>query len=228
MDQEDHIPGKHPHRGIFVSLILAIILLAGVFVLFIYSAFLAPEPEEPVASDLEQAIEDSILEDIEEAQIEEDDEEIPEHFDSFVSFDYPLGWHIYHHSADGVILAAPEPVQIGFIEGGSQPLSITLSERNPEQFEGFSSYVDSVANYFLEQSPDNTLKEMEINGTTVSIFQGLIQENPHDNAPAYMEQIILETDTNIVEILLIDPYSARRYAESFDIIKNSLDFTNIQ
>ena len=121
MNQQDPLPGPHPHRGIFISLVIAIVLLIAVFGFFVYSAFFMPV-EEPIIDDGKDAmiteLEDQVM-DLEGQLGEAMEKPEPRHFDGFVSFDYPDDWHIANIAdtsveLDGttrnIIIGAPNPV----------------------------------------------------------------------------------------------------------------------
>jgi hypothetical protein len=232
MDQQDHLPGKHPHRGIFASLIVAIILMVGIFGLFVYSVFLAPEPDEPAVSELEQAIEDSILEEIKEAVAEEEettDKVSSRHFESFVAFDYPADWHVasiadLSEELDGqsrdIIIASPNPVSYPSF-GPPYVLDILRFNNETGDFREFSSLTEMFTNDLTYEFLNTELEVITLNEFEVTRIFGDFNDGPH---PGPIDVIIFEGEQSSIYVrhhgLINDP--------DWELIKNSLDFTNIQ
>ncbi len=106
MHEQDPLPGQHPHRGIFASLVVAIILLVAIFGFFLYSAFFATD--ESREAELESMID--VMEDqmegmqdiIDNGQNEDDEAEVEtettatfnQYSDMLPTFDYMTGWHV--------------------------------------------------------------------------------------------------------------------------------------
>ncbi len=226
MDNQDHIPGKHPHRGIFASLIVAIMLLAGVFVLFVYSAFLAPEPEEPMASDLEEAIEDSILKNIEEAQIINDEViVIPQEFNEEISFNYPPGWHlVITRNASSPkawsILSGPDPIT--YVENAEESIqALTIRSTDLETSLATASIEDYVETERLSYESSNG----EATTTQLDTEKNLYLLSSLDRYGSPIEKLIYASEEMLV---VATGHIGLMTVEDWELIKNSLDFTNIQ
>ena len=100
MQEQDSLPGPHPHRGIFVSLVVAIILLLAVFGFFVYSAFFMPT-EEPAEETTDQATIDRMQDEMDDMIVKLEDyqnqEPTTSTFSQFPetlpSFAYPVSWN---------------------------------------------------------------------------------------------------------------------------------------
>lgn len=244
MDSQDHIPGPHPHRGIFVSLVFAIILLVGIFFLFVYSVFLVPEPEAPVISELEQAIEDSILEDIEEATTIKEEEVMETEMKTysytnpslnfFPQFDYEEAWHVARNDTytdsqlSSVLIINPGP--IWFCAGCDGPLApIMMSRTSINRFgvtkNAFNAYE---ADTITSGGTVENVQVTELENGTLHQFSGIAPEGLLAAHP--YEMFIFETVENeVIQITYRNiSNSADARDEIWNTVKNSLDFSNIE
>lgn len=229
----------NPHKGIFALLILAIILLLGIFGVFIYGAFFQPE-EEIVPSELEQAMEDSLINKLEKVKIEEVivEQIVSKEYvgDAYTnefsmyfgpSFNYPIAWNaVFNGSRNGVIkwmisldsrpILIIEGETIFPVTGTAYPIDVYLDGRTIQE------------QLVFETEPDLILSPDKEKGTYEKISESqelYIIKGRSDFGGYEYEEYILFTET---EVITFTGRTELMTAEEWDIIKTSIDFSRIK
>lgn len=156
----------------------------------------------------------------------------------FVNFDYIDGWHVYAwdefegNHLNRYIDAGPDPIFHCAACGGPRSfISFSIVEKDTVDFSSGLSYFELVKQEYLEQQPqldpaDLTELETQDLDSGAKMFATNVSD---DYLGDYRYEVItFEGEERLVKIISYDMGGDARQTAGWEVIKNSLDFSDIE